>query len=659
MRNRHAGAVVNFFMIVGLMIIGLILIFSLTRFYLLQKGQLNENLANLNVEKIGLTVQEAASFQGDSIYEVSINFPERYDLEVKSNSIMLSFPEEKINVSYRLKPTEMYIPESRFSNSNKIIVAKKGNIIIITNKLGCAENSTVCSPGCIALEKCPDSCLSSYEICNPYCFGSDNRNKANESLKDFFIPACYSEQFRGGIYEKTAIKSHDGICDPNTHSKKDGKCDSDCIGQNGVCDLDCNQPDPDCPSESNGICEPALNENCLNSKDCSSSCLKSCRASCTALFGKIGKDGCAADSMLKKEGEECISSCECQDGISCDITSHCCPKGKLFENGACVDVNLLKTCYSGSWQNCFNSPQACSCKKLNLGKCCPNCKETSKSSGCCQKGYYACGSECRNDLPDLKKGEPCSCTEQCGEGMSCKADPNQKNKRGCCPISTIFDSKKNECIETPRWKLVVVPLNYNLPSEDAVYRERAGTTFNYWLAKSPFKDCEFPNERAELLLLDKSDIEKCPTLNSACNADACTSDFGQCKEAMMACALLKYNDFDMVEGMYHGRLEGGVAGCSYLNGPYGSLKGGAIHDDFRQNEKGDGSVHEMGHDLGICHPKCPGAQLGGICDDVQIPLDKCEARDIMHRPPRDHFTLFAIGRMKQNPYLKDYLGGCT
>jgi hypothetical protein len=210
-----------------------------------------------------------------------------------------------------------------------------------------------------------------------------------------------------------------------------------------------------------------------------------------------------------------------------------------------------------------------------------------------------------------------------------------------------------------KFRLVVVPINYNFPSLRSQYESDANDFFNFWIAQSPIKECSDPSKHAELLLL-KND---CSIAKTTCyGVTALRPNMCSCGRDIIKCAEDEFGaDFEKAEGIFHGSADnfvwgGKVTGCAGLSNlgvpPHlGSLHGGAVHETAVGFKNGHSSTHELGHDFGLCHTM-------NLARPALCPNSETGSNLIMNYGPMSYFGTQAYSHLKTHPYLIDYLEGC-
>ncbi|MBI4210931.1 MAG: hypothetical protein HY544_05525 [Candidatus Diapherotrites archaeon] len=547
----------------------------------------------------------------DARYTVAIPFAGHYDVKIRGGVLALQVGGQ--DYRYALPPGVM---DSEFSDAGELVLVRLGNRYYIGPEPKCDD----CGFGCVIEKRCPDGCASRLDFCNPYCIGRKKCVQAcNSNLRDtYFDPGC--------------VSSGDEVCDPD--APQDGICDEDCLGRNGVCDPDCTEADIDCPSEGNGICEPEKAESCSTTDDCK--CSAVCRPGCLLADEK----GCLSPSA--SEGAACSSSCDCPGGSVCDFTSHCCPQGSYYSKGRCIQAAGDGVCQPELGESCANSAD-CSC-----GGCCPGCLGSSRS-GCCPSGSVQCGSKC---LPvsgqKAGRGEPCGCDAECGS-LKCSYDGQSA---ACCPEDEDFDSRSGFCLKKDVWTMVVVPINFNMDDDRQEYEAVSQAAIGLWKSESPLREC---GGRARLLLLGES----CEEARNICGGDrnACMPE---CGLAVIGCAESQHADFDKAVGVFKGSLSTVVYGCaSLVSFGSGSPMGGSVHSTLK-NSQGEGTMHELGHDFGLCH------SIGYTSLNSRPPSgcpnnDFSTMDDVMTLLPgtvRFRFLPEAYQHLKAHPLLSPYLEDC-
>jgi len=513
--SKRSATVTTFVLIIGMLFISVAAIGVLRNLALKQSKTIEYDYTVSVVEKLKSVIDKANSYPDDAEFTIKLKNPLIYRAEVNNNKIVFYFP--KLNVKremYFFSPNINIVPSS-FETSGVIQVYKKNNNLYITPKLKCNLSDDKCDPGCIVLGLCDKACYKEnvYDVCNPYCLDRNHDGKINRYDSDNVCdPDCYNN-FKNKFYDVDCLDDNDGICDPDTNNIKDGFCDRDCLGTNGVCDPDCDVYDADCPHKGNGICEPLRGENCENDANCScSSKGKICKASCGPFIAdkKTDEWGCVDKNMIKNEGEPCSADCECNTSLICDSrfkTYHCCPENSYYnESIGCVNYKEDGKCITEEpfSENCENSIKDCNCKTLHLGDCCVDCVGALEN-GCCDAGYVACNGKCLKIDKKLKEGESCECDAQCGKSdsgkdMECSTNPDDKGDKACCPEGKVWMGKDEGCVNKKKFKIVIVPVDYHNMNE---FRERAETIKKKFEEESPFREPECKGV-LEIQIIDKN-----------------------------------------------------------------------------------------------------------------------------------------------------------
>ena len=454
MHSKRGATVTNFALIIGSLAIGVIILMSLQRINVHQSRVLVHNQAREVANEIKTTLTKASAYPSGSKYELTVNTNSPFRFKVKNGKIIVDF--DKLNESFTedLNVPNLYLLPTDFSGRGKIIIYKKGENVLVSNsnKTICNLSDNKCDPGCIILGKCDPACYGpvSNGVCDPYCVDVNGDGVINsEDLDGICDPDCYSNSYKGGVYDPDCVKSGDGICDPDSNMVVDGICDVDCEKADGICDPDCKGVvDPDCPSKGNGVCEPNKGENCKNDAfDCGCKSGYDCIAGCPTKL--VDSAGCVKKTSLLKNGQVCNYSCECSSK-NC-IFKHCCPTGEYFDSskGQCISYLNDGKCEDEApfFEKCnTKNDNDCSCSKLSLGECCPDCKN-SLSQGCCPKGQEICNGVCKKmPNPKLSEGKKCECNNQCASNLNCTADP-KSGEKACCPKDLVWNSKLKKCVQ--------------------------------------------------------------------------------------------------------------------------------------------------------------------------------------------------------------------
>jgi hypothetical protein len=421
-------------------------------------------------------------------------------------------------------------------------------------------------------------------------------------------PACY-DQFTEDLCNPYCVDTNNDRL--TNGDDADSICDPDCYNtnQNG------GYYDVDCIESFDGICDPDTH----NIYD------TVCDADCKQLDGICDPD-CGTDDLdcpYKTEDDVC----ETEKRENCLIGKDClCPDTHTCKVG-CVDYQLDE-------MGCVHNAQL----KYERNECRSDC-------------------DCVQDL-------------ECDSGH-------------CCPQGLIWNETSARCVVKPslsgnsKFKLVVVPVNFNFPSQYTEYRQIAETFMLRWKLESPFRECSNKDELMELLLLNEdctAAIDGCKG-GTADNPNMCNPV--RCQSEIYKCVASKYTDYDKVEAVFYGDMEAGLTvGCAPLSNlldpdPYfsGHRNGFAIHAYPQSNTNMGGSIHELGHDFGLCHTKCTGgcfrpddpADYSAPCpnNDPCEPGKGCYSSIyVMSYGIKQDFAPEAYTHLKNHIYLKEFLERC-
>ena len=424
---------------------------------------------------------------------------------------------------------------------------------------------------------------------------------------------------------------------------------------------------------------------------------------------------CRSDFEPVGKGERCEHGWECESDLKCNPSvynkseHYCCEEGKKWDGSRCISGDCggiacdPKDCEKGCLEckgpadvcvgdglcirrigeNC-NTSIDCGCNASTF--CCPGSPESISYEGGCLPFEYA----------NLPKGSECYCDNMCDASREYNCNPTSQNfdqyERGCCPENKVWNG--NRCIKENVFRIVIVPANFEFPSDRSEYFQKANKVFNYWMNKSVFQFCSNPRERLELLTINKS-CEVSPPLKDVCSGTKSSTPgmcSPQCASSVIKCARDNYPSFHKAIGVYKGdMIKSGplknVTGCSGLSSQatsdLGSQRGGSIHETTANFEEGVGNVHELGHDFGFCHgvgtaskrpcdpskdANCtkisPGVGKCVSCNSSLCPNnDPFSPKDIMNYYPVDpdekRFFNQEFKHLKNHPQLKEYLKGCS
>jgi len=277
----------NFVLITGLLVVSVIVIANLKGISYSQTKDIEYEIALAYMDKIKNEIENSYVFPNDVKKIVTYEGIDQYKFFIHDNIINIYFPKNDINITKTFLVSNFNVIGNEFDTSGNITILFKKRNLYVTNNPKCILEDDICDPGCIIEDLCDPQCYNedSRDSCISVCTDingdglTDDRDEDDICDKD-----CYNNNRNGGIYDIDCVETNDGICDPDTHYNIDGYCDRDCIGQNGVCDPDCIDFDPDCHHLDNGICESDRNENCINQKiDCN--CLKFEKTTCDLTNG--------------------------------------------------------------------------------------------------------------------------------------------------------------------------------------------------------------------------------------------------------------------------------------------------------------------------------------------------------------------------------------
>ena len=463
-------------MIIGMIIILAIIIAVFSK-NIGEEAELTEKeFAVYLASQVNNAILKSLTFPGDSRVTLKINFAEPYNLRIKDNTIIISFPRKNISSTQPIYVGGINLINSDIDNVGEIIIAKKDRNVLISENIVCNTTDEKCDTGCIIEGECDILCEQTLELCNPYCNISNN----------VCNPNCYSNIDKG-YYDIDCLKNNDNICDPATDLLSDGVCDNDCLGKNGVCDFDCSDQgryDPDCPVERNGVCDVSFGDDCFGECKCNISNGEKCVKSCLDTNLTLNQYGCSA---LLHDNNICEQDCACSSGNCAEeyneygektgSTRICCPSGEFNINGVCKDIRGDNICLTKEpfFENCMNSPKDCSCKdpkpdctvcpgleydekgctKLhtNGDVCNDSCQCSSRNCNnnhCCAKGFYWNGSACKDPYND----NICpTSSEDTGFPVSENCESNGKPNNDCycgktktCCVNTTISKDEKGCI---------------------------------------------------------------------------------------------------------------------------------------------------------------------------------------------------------------------
>ncbi len=466
--KQKGATLVQFVLLLALLVISVFVMLSLKKVFFWQAKNVETDVAEGIINTLSQEIERAQSYAQETSYRITIPYSAEYVANISSGKITLFFPERDVRVTKPFMIPNANVVDSTFSSSGVVYVYKLGRNIYVSNNLTCNKDDDKCDVGCIVEGVCDLKCYvdNTYDgVCNPFCVDRSGDGVINgRDIDAVCDPDCYNNEKQGFFYDPDCLKNGDNICDPDTHNSRDGFCDRDCLGTNGVCDPDCKEYDADCSHKNNGRCELELGENCLYyPSDCACSQGTTCKAGCP-LFPDTAFDekGCVPDTLVKYEGDAASSGCECNGSLVLDFTGHCCPENTYFRGGRCVPFDNDGICNTTSpyfpAENCANSGD-CSCSGGEV--CCPHsptsaqngcaaiqtgtglnalcgCNEqcsTGKCSNghCCEKGYEWNGSQCVLDCSDCTNPDifalcpNCNCQLYTGETDPCNAGES------CCP----------------------------------------------------------------------------------------------------------------------------------------------------------------------------------------------------------------------------------
>lgn len=420
--------------------------------------------------------------------------------------------------------------------------------------------------------------------------------KAVPKLDGICDPDCYSNDYKGGIYDPDCIVPGDGICDPGTNNIKDGICDTECLGTNGVCDPDCKEADEDCPHQDNGICEVAKGENCeYYPNDCPCSETEYCGYSCAPLYEKhlLDDKGCMPNINLVGQRGACSETCECLPGLECDTkygSNRCCPPGEYFDTtkNKCINPNNDGKCNTEEpfKENCLVDT---SCTCYSSSACCPTCSGID-NKGCCPKGTTKCGGSCKTVSKNKNEKDSCECSDECTGSLQCNGPENDKH---CCPSGTEWDG--TQCKRTKTFIILYVQLNGNI----ADFENKAEQAKDHWIQLTSLSKCPEMVDK-----IARSDLVcSVPNQGPICQNDGPTAD--RTIANIRDCAnSWGYADYTRIVGVLPGphvcqstQQSGSVVRISTTYG-YTLPNNGVVVLNEETIVKD--TSHELGHTFGLC-----------------------------------------------------------
>jgi len=490
LKKRRGSTLSTFALIIGLLVVSLIVVVSVKRLWFWQASQIEQDVSDSIASSISEMLTKADYSTANMKVGVESPLAERIIVNVTKHYLAISIPDRHLTSRKVFNSRNLNIMPSVFEMSNRVFMYKRDRNIIFTDNLTCNTTDERCDPGCTVLGVCDPACYQpgiKDGVCSPYCI--DYNNDSVIDRRDFdgiCDPDCYNNDADGGVYDPDCIKPDDGICDPDTNNKQDFLCDRDCLGTNGVCDPDCKETDKDCPPWNDSVCNTAMGESCTLFPECSCPSGRVCDENCIFTGSQIDDRGCVDKSLLKKSGDECNYSCECdftaQTPLFCQRATpsskgHCCPKGKLFDGSHCIDMHQDGICEP--FENCMNAPHDCKCNnakaccpssndaneagcvtpKNNMEECTADCECTSKNCNnghCCAEGYkyddtqQGCVLDCSScTTTDQYSCPGCDCTKNnglCDSGkVCCPADSHADHDSGCTTKEGLAEGKECAC----------------------------------------------------------------------------------------------------------------------------------------------------------------------------------------------------------------------
>ncbi|MDI6807012.1 MAG: hypothetical protein QMD14_04355 [Candidatus Aenigmarchaeota archaeon] len=302
-------------------------------------------------------------------------------------------------------------------------------------------------------------------------------------------------------------------------------------------------------------------------------------------------------------------------------------ENKIFVIGKCIEngnkcLFSLSCCSGFCWgnQNNFVCQESCALNgeyAADSLSCCSGYLNV--TSGKCDK-IPICPAERRcTGAPEAEEdslGNDCCPLDKpkCSNGHCCPSDkPNycKMPKPGYDEGCMSEDEYKQNCI-IEIWDMVYVPLNYGA-GEFNLFKSAAELAFNYWIQKSPFRECPDVEERIKAHFVDTSICS--PNCNRPCQdciqkAIECARKYGQEK--------FGNPDFwDKVAGMSKIGF-GSIIGCGPWN--WKTCSGGPASTTYALYPKV--VSHEVGHTLNLCHEcglaRPPGCPNPDVYDDRYI-----------------------------------------
>lgn len=340
-----------------------------------------------------------------------------------------------------------------------------------------------------------------------------------------------------------------------------------------------------------------------------------------------------------------------------------------FSEGECGSGGLSNFCTDGRCVNDICQPDKGETCSNSQGDClCPGDAESDEASEVCDPDYEAedfinadTSGEDTTGLGCVKKsytdvqaeGEKCSQSFECSADLSCSGPhytASGVSGDRCCPQGSSWNG--TECKDNERYNIVFTPARY---SDQGNFESDAEDAFNYFVSKSPFKQCSNPDHNIKKTVLDIS----------SCNIDNCDVSTGDsCFNKMKQCAnsQLGVGNWNKIIGL----AKGDGPQITY-NGQTGMICGKA------QNIPSPVSVtysscdvetasHETGHSTGLYHVSTPGNNEGGACqgpnsEDCNEPESDRRNFLMSYSNQRNQYGPAGYSYMEQDVF-DSYLGGC-
>ena len=338
--------------------------------------------------------------------------------------------------------------------------------------------------------------------------------------------------------------------------------------------------------------------------------------------------------------------------------------------GKCVETNLTDFCENSRCINNICQPERGERCSNAQGDClCPDDAESGEASGVCDTDYEAksfinadTSGKDTTELGCVKKdyidvqsqGEKCSQKFECSSGLSCNSPHHSTtglSDKRCCPDGSSWNG--SACQDDERYNVVIAPALY---SNQNNFENDAENAFNYFVSKSPFKQCSNPGENIKKTVLD---ISSC-NIN---NCDASKNNPG-CFDKMKQCAddQLGVGNWNKIIG-----LAKGDGPLITVNGQTGMICGRAesIPGSVSVTYSSCGvktAAHETGHAVGLYHISTPGNNEQGTCQgpnsaDCNEPASDKRSFLMSYANQRTQYGPAGYSYMEED-VLDKYLDGC-